>query len=194
MTPAKSSLSGLSLAQIEAAAETRVHRAMKDNLEREHAGPPEHDHKSPILMDVPPSVQVGRDPDTGRFTEGWSGRPRGSLNKATIIARNLLEDQAETFARSLIALALAGDTQALRVCSTRLLPARRDLPVDIELPAIVTAHDAMIAAGKVTEMIAQARLTPSEGQKLANIIEVQRRAIETADLERRILQLEGRDA
>ena len=196
MIPAKPKLSGLSLDEIEAVAEDRVHRAIQDNmqrdLERQLAAPPEEDHKSPILMDAPPPAPVGRDPETGRFVEGWTGRPKGALNKATIIARNLLEDQAETFARGLIALALAGDLQALRVCSTRLLPARRDFPVDVELPAIATAGDALIAAGKITELVSQARLTPSEGVKLASIIETQRRAIETAELERRILVLEGR--
>ena len=34
-------------------------------------------------------------------------------------------------------------------------------------------------------------MTPSEGQKLASIIDVQRRAIETGELERRILILEA---
>ena len=188
MTPAKPNLSGLSLVQIEAVAETRVHRANQDNLERARDAEANCDRTSPVLSGDEP---LGRDLDTGRFTAGNSGRPRGSLNTSTIIARNLLEEQAETFARSLVALALAGDTQALRVCSTRLLPARRDLPVDIDLPAIVTAHDAVIAAGTVTAMVGEGRLTPSEGQKVASIIETQRRAIETAELERRILILEA---
>ena len=191
MIPRRPNLSGLSLNQIEAEAEGRVHRAIQDNLEREREEREQRDHRSPILLDAEPAPPVGRDPETGRFTEGWSGRPKGSLNKATLIARNLLDEQAETFARSLVALALAGDLPALRICSTRLLPARRDLPVDIELPAIVTAQDAVRAAGTVTAMVSEGRLTPSEAQKIASVIETQRRAIETAELERRILILEA---
>ncbi len=48
----------------------------------------------------------------------------------------------------------------------------------------------MIAAGTVTVMVSEGRLTPSEGQKLCSIIETQRRAIETYDLETRLLALE----
>lgn len=38
---------------------------------------------------------TGRDPATGRFAPGWSGRPNGALNHATLFARALLEKEGE---------------------------------------------------------------------------------------------------
>src|SRR5438876_98002 len=75
----------------------------------------------------PPTVPVptARDPETGRFAPGWTGRPKGALNKSTQLARELLEGEAEHLVRHLIALGLSGDSLALRVAVTRLLPVRR---------------------------------------------------------------------
>ena len=44
----------------------------------------------------------------------------------------------------------------------------------------------------VTSAVADGRLTPDEGQSVASVIEVQRRSIETAEFERRIVALEGK--
>jgi hypothetical protein len=60
----------------------------------------------------------------------------------------------------------------------------------VEIGHLETARDAVLAASRVTELVAAGELTPSEGRALSIIVEIQRRAIETADLERRILLLE----
>ena len=52
------------------------------------------------------------------------------------------------------------------------------------------ADAARAAAGQITSMVAQGKLTPSEGQALAAIIENYRRALETDELERRVAALE----
>ncbi|MSP20817.1 MAG: hypothetical protein EXQ93_04710 [Alphaproteobacteria bacterium] len=115
----------------------------------------------------------GRDPGTGRFTVGTAGRPRGSLNNSTIIARNLLEEQADTFARGLVALALAGDTTALRpAAGHRHCPRRYDR----------RRHRHRDGERRATDAV--------RGPELCSIIETQRRAIETYDLETRLLALE----
>ncbi len=160
-------------------------------------------HKSPISMD--PEAQSegavddtngradrpGRDPATGRFAPGWTGRPKGALNKSTLFARALLEEESEQLVRQLIERALTGDTMALRVATTRLLPARRDLAIEVDMPPLVTAHDAVQAGARVMELVTSGTITPSEGIKLAQLIETQRRTIETADIEARIERLEA---
>ena len=52
----------------------------------------------------------------GQFTEGNSGKPKGSRNKATIAIESLLEGQAEALTQTAISKALDGDSMALRLC------------------------------------------------------------------------------
>lgn len=73
----------------------------------------------------------------------------------------------------------------------RLIPARRDRHVAVDLLAIETLADAARGAGAITAMVAAGELTPSEGSTLAGIVEIQRRALEGEDLERRITALEA---
>ena len=161
------------------------------------------DHKSPIFLDPEAALgapaddtkssvaRPGRDPATGRFAAGWTGRPKGALNKSPLFARALLEEESEQLVRQLIERALTGDAMALRVATTRLLPARRDLAIEVEMPPLVTAHDAVRAGARVMELVTSGTITPSEGIKLAQLIETQRRTIETADIEARIERLEA---
>src|SRR5262245_53942100 len=62
-----------------------------------------------------------------RFQQGQSGnpagRPRGALNRATVLAQELLSARVERIAGKLIELAEGGDMRAIRVCMERLMPA-----------------------------------------------------------------------
>ena len=79
------------------------------------------------------------------FTPGCSGnpagRPKGARNRSTLALETLLDGQAEALTQKAIELALAGDMAALRLCLDRILPARKDRPVSIEMPTIDTAED-----------------------------------------------------
>ena len=125
------------------------------------------------------------------FQKGNPGRPKGARNRATVLAEALLRGEAEGLMRQAVDQALDGDTYALKLCLERLVPLRRERTVEIDLPPIWTARDAAPAAGRITAMVGAGQLTPSEGQMLAGIVETQRRALETADLERRIAALEA---
>lgn len=131
------------------------------------------------------------DPDTGKFAKGNPGKPRGALNHATRLAQTVLNEEVEGLARRAVELAMSGNVMALKLCLERMVPVHRQRSVEFELPALETAADAVQAAGAVTALVASGHLTPGEGQSLAQVIETQRRAIETADLERRVLLLEG---
>jgi hypothetical protein len=67
-----------------------------------------------------------------QFQKGQSGnlagRPRGSRNKASLRMQEMLEQRAEELVNKLVAMAIAGNIGALRLCLDRLVPARRDEP------------------------------------------------------------------
>ena len=120
-----------------------------------------------------------------------AGRPRGSRNKTTVLVEKLLADDAEAVARSVIDAARAGDMSAARIVLDRLCPVRRDQPIEIDLPSITGASDALAAMGVVLNAVAEGSLTPSEGEAVSSLLERFLRAIEINDLEARISRLEG---
>jgi hypothetical protein len=60
------------------------------------------------------------------FAPGNPGKPKGPRHKTTLAAETLLEGQAKGLTQKAIAMALAGDTAALRLCLERLVPPRRE--------------------------------------------------------------------
>ena len=119
-----------------------------------------------------------------------AGRPHGSRNKASIAADTLLDGEAEALTRKAIDLALAGDTVALRLCMERICPPRRDRPIKIRMARIETPQDVLGAITTVVGAVSRGAITPSEGQALASLIETQRKAIETVEIEQRLAAVE----
>lgn len=134
--------------------------------------------------------------DQGRFLPGASGnpqgRPQGSRNRIPLLVEGMLDGRAEAITEKLVELALKGDVAALRLCLDRLLPARRERHLTLELPNPATAQDIMAGFGRVVEALTRGELTPSETNSAAALLESARRALETTDLERRIEELEER--
>jgi hypothetical protein len=113
-------------------------------------------------------------------------------NRVTILAEQLLDGQAEALIRKVIELALAGDSAALKLCLERIIPARRDRPVDVEMPKLTTADDAEKAMGKIAGAVACGVLTPGEAAGMVRVVEAFVRTIEVAAIERRLQVLEER--
>ncbi len=65
-------------------------------------------------------------------------------------------------------------------------------PIIVDLPHLTTPAGVVDAIGAITSAVARGEITPSEGLTVANLIEVQRRALETVDLAARIEALEAR--
>jgi hypothetical protein len=91
---------------------------------------------------------------------------------------------------AVVAAAKGGDVRAADIILRRLWPERKGRPVQMDLPAITAAGDIMAALGAVTDAVATGELSPEEGAAVAGILEVQRRAAETLELEARIAALE----
>src|SRR5215212_2622478 len=126
-----------------------------------------------------------------QFQQGNPGRPRGARNRATLAAMALLEGEAEALTRRCVALALAGDTTAMRLCLERLLPRCR--PVRLQLPMRTLAGlDA--ASETVSEALAEGTIVLDEVATLTGLIDARRRVLETTELERCLVVLEQEKA
>ena len=135
--------------------------------------------------------QRGKPFEKGRSGNPY-GRPEGSRNKATILAQALFDGQAEELIQKCIQMALEGDSTAMRLCIERLVPPRKDRPVNLDLPKMECVEDTVNAMAVISSGVADGELTPSEGQVLSGMVENYRKAIETTELEERISNLEKR--
>jgi hypothetical protein len=147
-----------------------------------------------MATDISARKQRGRP-----FKRGESGnphgRPAGSRNPITALLERLAETDAADVLRAMIERAKHGDMTAAGMLMARVWPLRRGRTVASDLPPISTAKDLPEALGRVVRAVGGGILTPEEGQSVAAILEVQRRAIELCDLEARVAKLEGeRDA
>jgi hypothetical protein len=132
----------------------------------------------------------GRNAD-GTFAPGNPGKPKGSRHRATQAALTLLDGEAEALTRKAVDLALGGDTTALRLALERIVPLRREGPVNLALPRMHSAADAAAAMAAVVGAVAHGDLTPGEGAAVAALIEIYRKTMETAELEARVEALEA---
>ena len=136
------------------------------------------------------SRKSGRNTD-GTFAPGNTGKPKGTRHRATQAVLAMLDGEAEALTRQAVAMALGGDTTALRLCLERIAPPRKDAAVTFALPTLASAADAARAAGAVLGAVADGELTPTEGAQVMGLIEIYRRTLETTELEARIAALEG---
>ena len=130
-----------------------------------------------------------------RFRPGESGnpggRPKGSRNKATLAIEALLDGEGEQITRKAIELAKDGDMGAIRVCMDRIAPPRRDRLVQLPLPKMRKASDAVGASAAIVEAVSGGELTPSEAGELIKVIESYARTLQASDFEARLERLES---
>jgi len=120
-----------------------------------------------------------------------SGRPKGRRNRATLAAEALLDGEAETITRKCIDLAKGGDSMALKLCLSRILPVKRERSIELDLPALGGSKDSLKAIARVVAAVADGEIAPAEGQSLASLLETHRRHYEIEELERRLEDLEA---
>jgi hypothetical protein len=104
----------------------------------------------------------------------------------------LLDEEAQALTRKAVELALDGNTTALRMCLDRIGPPRRERLAPLKLPPVRDSSD---LAGTMTAIIAAAgegAISADEGSRLARLVEIFLRAVETRDFERRLQELETR--
>jgi len=124
------------------------------------------------------------------FRKGNQGRPKGARHKVTLAVQALLDGEAEALTRVAVEKALDGDSTALRLCMDRIAPTPKDRPVSFDLPSIDTSGGIVEAISAVAEAMSSGDLTPNEATGVAALLEIQRRALETHELEERLTTLE----
>jgi hypothetical protein len=140
----------------------------------------------------PPSLFITPNPTrrpTMTFQPGQSGnpagRPRGSRNKRTILAEQVLDDHAGEVTQAAIDLATRGDRVALRACMDRIAPPLRHRLLDFDLPELKTAADAVIAANAIIQGAAHGKLTVPEADGLMKLVRGFVTVLAAADREER---------
>lgn len=101
--------------------------------------------------------------------------------------------QAKTPAilRKMISLALSGDTAAAKLILERSAPKPRVRLVELALPPVRSVADLPAALGAITAAVAAGELAADEGYTIAQLLDAQRAAFETADLAARVAALEA---
>jgi len=127
------------------------------------------------------------------FQKGKSGnpkgRPKGALNKTTVLAQKLLDGEAPALVRKAIQQALDGNSTCLRICLERLLPMRKVAPVKVDLPDVAAVADIPKLFAAIIAFLRQGA-TPPEAATLIDLAEALRKMLEVVEIETRISALE----
>ena len=125
------------------------------------------------------------------FQPGNPGRPPGARHKATLAAEALLDGESEGLTRKCVELALGGDSTALRLAMERIVPPRRERPVNFRIPPLKSAEDAAVAMAAITEAVAAGELLLGEAESASALVERFVRTIEAGEFEKRLRALEA---
>lgn len=131
------------------------------------------------------------------FAKGVSGnprgRPKGSRNRATLMAQALFDVNGEAIVEKALRLALEEDnTIALKICIDRLVPPVKSRPLSFTLPNIRTQQDVVIAYASLLTATSAGEITVDEANSLSSILEAARRAIDAADTDERLARIEAK--
>ena len=131
------------------------------------------------------------------FAPGQSGNPAGKplgARHAALVALDAIgADNAREVMQAVVDAARGGDMRAAEILLSRIWPRRKGRPVALDLPTLNTAADVSAALAATAAAMAEGALSPEEAGTVAAVIETQRRAMETLDLEARIAALEERN-
>ncbi len=153
--------------------------------------------KTPDLADNALLKQPGPGRGPGRpFPKGQSGnpagRPPGSHNKLKAALQELVEQHLDPLLGTTLQLALDGNLQAIKLLLSQI-PQERE-HIEIALPKISSMSDILEANNMVFGAISAGQLSPAQGKIISELLTLQMKAIESIDLERRVVQLEARYA
>lgn len=135
---------------------------------------------------MPDSTPKTRKPD-GRWKPGASGNPTG--RPISNPARRLLADNSEKLVQAAIDKALGGDTAALNVCLSRILPAYRPTIKPVELNVDPSA-DLVEIGRQVVSAVAAGDCPPDVAGQLLQGLGTLARITEIEELKDRLAALE----
>jgi len=131
------------------------------------------------------------------FLPGQSGNPSGrrpgTRTKKQLIVEQIFEADAEKVGRKAVALALAGNTDCIRLIIDRVAPAPRGRRVRFALPQVSSADPVALIAvvNCILKAASEAEISIDEAASLANTVESGVRIVEFAELAERVAALEA---
>src|ERR1700693_3046962 len=127
------------------------------------------------------------------FTPGNTagrGRPPCSRNKDTVWAEELIGQHREAVLRKCLAMALQGDSTAMRLCVERILPLSKESRIRLKMANVSTMAEVATALNRVLQAVGRGDITTEQGQRLADLLQSRGRIIEGEELEARLRALE----
>ena len=118
------------------------------------------------------------------------GRPRGSRNKKTLIARQLLDEHADSILRKAMLTGLQGDSTMLQALLSYILPRPKDTPLKTEVLRTATAKELSQSMDVILKRACDGQITLTQAQQLAALIEARRQLLQTEEFETRLGILE----
>jgi thioredoxin-like negative regulator of GroEL len=130
-------------------------------------------------------------PRFGKGNAMGAGRPPGSANKSTLLLDEIGREGIEEVIRKVAEAAREGNMRAASILLARAWPRGRGRAVTLGLPAVETAAGIVQAHAALVAAVAAGEIAPEEASAISNLLESQRRALETCDLEKRIEELKA---
>ena len=124
------------------------------------------------------------------------GRKAGVPNKATAEIRMLAREHGPAAIQELARLAKEAQSEPARISACNALLDRAygrsqaSQPIELDLPDTSTIDGVARSLTAILEATANGKIAPAEAHHLSSVMELQRKAIETAELEDRIKRLE----
>jgi hypothetical protein len=122
------------------------------------------------------------------FEKGNPGKPKPTGLKSVSRASKLLANNAKGIVETVIKLAKEGDVAAARLALSLSMP--KDRVVTFPMLPIKSQADVVAALDGLMQATSQGLLTPGESSALAAVIEKLGKALESSELESRLLKLE----
>ena len=90
------------------------------------------------------------------------GRPKGSVNKMTLLAQQMMTDRGPMIVEKVMGMALQGDVHCLKMCMDRILPVHK------AIDSSKTKTDANIVINVGTSADIQSKIYETPIEKLVN--------------------------
>jgi hypothetical protein len=118
------------------------------------------------------------------------GRPRGSRNKRTLIAQQLLDEHAEPIVRKAMILALQGDSRLLQSLLSYILPRRKDAPLKTAMLRTATTEELSESFEQILKKVSSGEITLSQARELVVLMEARRDMVKTEEFDKRLRVVE----
>ena len=136
----------------------------------------------------------GRPFRKGAPSANLTGRPKGSRNRITEKLETKLAENADEIIDKLIELAKNSDLRAIRLCLEPFLPERPEQTMNITLPELNSAADAVTAIGSIYRATRTGHMTITQAMEISRLVDVYVRALEAVEAETRLQKIEEWEA